>query len=65
MEPTKREQRQLKREVKREGSQRRRRQWKRDLRENPDEAPFSEDDFGRCSTAPLNGMDQDHTRRRS
>ena len=65
MEPTKREQRQLKREVKREGSQRRRRQWKRDLRENPEEAPYSDEDFGRYATQPLNGMDQDQTRRRS
>jgi hypothetical protein len=64
MEPTKREFRQLKREIKRAGSQRRRRQWKRELRENPEEAPFSEDDFGRFSTAPLNGIDQDHTRLR-
>jgi hypothetical protein len=64
MEPTKRELRQLKRELKRAGTQRRRRQWKRDLRENPDEAPFSEEDFGRYSTAELNGIDQDKTRRR-
>jgi hypothetical protein len=64
-QPTKRERRQLKREVKRAGSQRRRRQWKRDLRENPEEAPHSEEDFGRYSTEPLNGMDQDQTRRRS
>ena len=41
MEPTKRELRQLKREIKRAGSQRRRREWKRELRENPEEAPFS------------------------
>jgi hypothetical protein len=64
MEPTKREQRQIKKEIKRAGSQRRRRQWKRDLRENPEAAPYSEDDFGRYSSAALNGMDQDHTRRR-
>ena len=64
MDPTKREQRQAKREIKRAGSQRRRRQWKRDLRENPEEAPFSEEDFGRYSTAELNGMDRDNTRRR-
>src|SRR5262249_3508900 len=44
--------------------QRRRRQWKRDLRENPEEAPYSEEDFGRYSTAELNGMDRDNTRRR-
>jgi hypothetical protein len=64
MDPTKREQRQPKREIKRAGSQRRRRQWKRDLRENPEEAPYSEEDFGRYSTAELNGMDRDNTRRR-
>jgi hypothetical protein len=64
MERTKREIRQLKRELKQAGSQRRRRQWKRDLRENPEEAPFSEDNFGRSSTAALNGIDHDNTRRR-
>jgi hypothetical protein len=63
MEPTKRDIRQLKREIKRAGSQRRRRQWKRDLRENPAEAPFSEENFGRFSSAELNGLDQDQTRR--
>jgi hypothetical protein len=64
MEPTKRELRQLKREIKRAGSQRRRRAWKRDLRENPEEAPFSQEDFGRFSTADLNGIDRDGTRQR-
>lgn len=64
MEPTKRELRQMKREIKRAGSQRRRRQWKRDLRENPEEAPYSQEDFGRFSTAELNGIDQDNSRRR-
>jgi hypothetical protein len=54
----------LKREIKRAGTQRRRRQWKRDLRENPEEAPYSEANFGRYSTAELNGIDQDKTRRR-
>jgi hypothetical protein len=64
MEPTKREIRHLKRELKRAGSQRRRREGKRVLRENPEEAPFSKENFGRYSTAELNGMDQDLTRRR-
>ncbi len=63
-EPTRRDQRQTKRELKRAGSQHRRRQWKRDLREAPEEAPFSEENFGRYSTAGLNGMDRDSTRRR-
>jgi hypothetical protein len=65
MEPTKREHRQLKREIKRAGSQRRRREWKRDLRENPEEAAYSEENFGRYKTAGLNGIDHDSTRRRS
>jgi hypothetical protein len=65
MEPTKREIRQLKRELKRAGSQRRRREWKRDLRENPEDAPYSKEDFGRYSTAELNGHDRDQTRDRS
>ena len=65
MEPTKRDQRQTKRELKQAGSQHRRRQWKRELRENPEEAPFSEENFGRYSTAELNGLDRDSTRRRN
>jgi hypothetical protein len=65
MEPTKRDLRRQKREMKRAGSQRRRREWKRDLRENPEEAQFSEEKFGRFSTERLNGIDQDSTRRRS
>jgi hypothetical protein len=65
MEPTKRELRQQKRELKRAGSQRRRRVWKQELRENPEEAPYSEEDFGRYSTARLNGLDRDSTRRKS
>jgi hypothetical protein len=64
MEPTKRDQRQTKRELKQAGSQHRRRQLKRELRENPEEAPYSEENFGRYSTAELNGMDRDSTRRR-
>ncbi len=35
-----------------------------DLREDPEEAPYSEEDFGRYSTVELNGKDRDHTRRR-
>jgi hypothetical protein len=62
MEPTKREFRQLKREIKRAGSQHRRRQWKRDLRDNPEEAPYSEERFGRFSTAELNGNDKPRVR---
>ncbi len=64
MDPTKREQRQQKRELKQAGSQRRRRIWKQELRENPDEAPYSNEDFGRYSTASLNGLDRDSKRKR-
>jgi hypothetical protein len=65
MEPTKRELRQAKREIKRAGTQRRRRVWKQELRENPEEAPYSTENFGRYSTAQLNGIDNDATRRRT
>lgn len=62
MEPTKREFRRLKRELKRAGSQHRRRQWKRDLRDRPEDAPYSEERFGRFSTAELNGNDKPRVR---
>jgi hypothetical protein len=54
----KRELRQLKREIKRAGTQRRRRQLKRDLIENPEDAHRSKFDFGRYSSASLNGIDR-------
>jgi hypothetical protein len=63
MDRDKREFRQTKRKLKQLGSQRRRRVWKRELIERPDEAPSSEADFGRYSTADLNGRDRDATRR--
>jgi hypothetical protein len=63
-EPTKRELRQQKRELKRAGNQRVRRIFKQALRENPDEAAECEPDVGRCRSAPFNGMDHDATRRR-
>jgi hypothetical protein len=60
----KRELRQLKREIKRAGTQRRRRQLKRDLIENPEDAHRSEFDFGRYSSASLNGIDRRQERDR-
>jgi hypothetical protein len=69
-EPTKRERRQQKREIKRAGSQRRRRMLKQALREAPEDAASSGSEadadfnFGRYRSAPLNGMDHDPTRRR-
>jgi hypothetical protein len=65
MEPDKRQWRQLKRELKRAGNKRRRRYLKRELTDNPEEAAFTDFDFGCNSSAGLNGLDQDATRRRS
>lgn len=58
-----REFRQWKRKLKQLGSQHRRRAWKRDLREHPEDAPYSQERFGPYRTAPLNGHDHDATRR--
>jgi hypothetical protein len=63
-DPTRRELRQEKREVKKAGGKRVRRALKRNLAEEPDEAPHDPIDFGRLSSARYNGMDRDATRRR-
>jgi hypothetical protein len=63
MDRDKREFRQQKRKLKQLGSQRRRRMLKRDLIERPEEAPYSEANFGRYRTSDLNGRDRDATRR--
>jgi hypothetical protein len=65
MDPQKRQLRKLKRDVKRAGSKRRRQYLKRELQENPEDAPHNEYDFGRNTSETLNGLDQDATRRRS
>ena len=64
MDREKRQLRKLKRDIKRAGSKRRRRQLKRNLHEAPDDAVHAEFDFGRLSSETLNGLDQDATRRR-
>lgn len=64
MDREKRQLRKLKREIKRSGSKHRRRDLKRQLRENPDEAAHAEENFGRNQSAGLNGIDKDATRRR-
>jgi len=61
----KRRLRQLKRDLKRAGNKRRRQHLKRDLRERPEDAPYTEFDFGRDRSAGLNGLDRDPTRRKS
>jgi hypothetical protein len=63
-DPDKRQLRKLKRVIKKAGSKRRRRELKRQLEENPEEAAHAEEDFGRSSSVGLNRLDNDATRRR-
>ncbi len=60
----KRSLRKLKRNVKRAGNKSRRRHLKRELAEHPEDAAHAEFDFGRRTSATLNGLDRDATRRR-
>ncbi|HZY85715.1 MAG TPA: hypothetical protein VFE78_12850 [Gemmataceae bacterium] len=64
MDQDKRRYRKLKRDVKQAGNRARRRHLKRELTDNPAEAAHSDFDFGRKSSASLNGNDRDATRRR-
>jgi hypothetical protein len=57
----KRQLRQLKREIKRAGNKRLRRQLRREVVENPEDAHFAEVSFGRLSSAGLNGLDRKTT----
>ena len=63
-DPDKRDLRKMKAVLKRKGSKHRRRDFKRTLTENPEEAAHAEENLGRFSTDPMNGMDQDSTRKR-
>jgi len=65
MDPDKRKYRELKRTIKRAGSKHRRQDFKRQLREAPDEAHTKEENFGRYSSAAMNANDQDATRKRA
>lgn len=64
MDQDKRKFRQLKRDLKKAGNRKRRRHLQRELRDNPEGTSGSEFDFGRDSSAGLNGNDRDATRRR-
>jgi hypothetical protein len=64
MDQDKRYYRQLKRDLKKAGNRKRRQYLKRQLAEEPEEAARVEFDFGRDSSAGLNGLDRDATRRR-
>jgi hypothetical protein len=61
----KRRQRELKRSIKKAGNRKRRRHLKRTLQDDPEGAAHAEFDFGRDSSAGLNGLDSDSTRRRN
>ncbi|CAN5520148.1 hypothetical protein BH11PLA2_BH11PLA2_20230 [soil metagenome] len=58
----KRKLRELKRAVKKRGAKHRRAELKRVLGENPEEAAFAVENFGRHSSALFNGLDRDSTR---
>ena len=64
MDQDKRQIRKLKREIKRAGNRKRRQHLKRALNEDPEGAAHTDFDFGRDSSAGLNGYDRDATRRR-
>jgi hypothetical protein len=64
MDREKRQLRKLKREIKKAGNKSRRQHLKRELAENPEEAPHSEYDFGRKSSETLNALDNDSTRKK-
>jgi len=49
----KREYRQLKRTLKKEGNKRARKKLKNDLRDNPEEAHWAEVDYGNCKTEDM------------
>jgi hypothetical protein len=63
-DPQKRQLRKLKRVLKRAGSKHRRRDLKRQLVENPEEAATADEDFGRHCSESFNGLDSDATRKR-
>lgn len=56
-DPDKRMLRELKRVVKKRGNKHRRQQLKKDLEDNPEEAHLNEEDFGKCESKEMNGID--------
>ncbi len=64
MDQDKRILRKLKRDIKLAGNRKRRRQLQRDLADNPEEAHLNEPSVGKSSSATLNGLDHDATRKR-
>jgi len=64
MKQEKRMLRELKREVKHAGNKRRRQFLKKQLVEQPEEAPYAEFNFGRDTSAGFNAMDHDAKRKK-
>jgi hypothetical protein len=64
MNQDKRRHRELKRDIKRAGTRKMRRHLKRTLTDDPESAAAAEFDYGRDSSAGLNGIDHDAKRRR-
>ncbi len=64
MDQDKRQFRKMKRDVKAAGNRKRRRTLQRALQDDPANAAEVDFDFGRNSSAGLNGNDRDSTRRR-
>ena len=64
MDHDKKQLRKLKRTVKQAGNKKRRGKLKRELRDNPEEAHWSEPSVGKASSETLNGLDKDATRKR-
>lgn len=64
MENEKKQFRELKREMKRVGKRKMRSYLKKQLAENPDDAPFAELDYGKWSTEGMNGKFPDSKRKK-
>jgi hypothetical protein len=56
----KREYRQLKRTLKKEGNKKARKKLKNDLRDNPEETHWSEIDYGNCKTEDMKKYSRGH-----
>jgi len=65
MDQEKRALRKEKRSIKKAGVRSVRRALQRDLERNPEEAGFSDVDYGRRTSKGLNGLDEDKTRQRN
>ncbi|MBA4186872.1 MAG: hypothetical protein C0467_02520 [Planctomycetaceae bacterium] len=63
-DPDKRKLREAKRVIKKLGTKHRRRELKRNLAENPEEAAHADEDLGKFRSDTLNRLDNDSTRRK-